>query len=730
MHSSRKIITFIILYLIFNLSVLSQAEKYYKIKVLSAEKTTIDKLSKIGVSFDGVSLDKNSNSIDLYVNEYELKEIDQNNIKYNMLIEDAAKWSEARLINDMKTFNKTTDDLPKGFQYGTMGGYPKLDEYIRMIDTMRLMYPDLVTAKESIGKTFEGRDIYLVRISNYNKPDTTRKRLLYTGLHHAREGMSLTMNLYYMFYLLERYRKDSLITYLLNNRELYFVPMVNPDGYFYNQTTNPNGGGYWRKNRVEINGFKYGVDLNRNYGYMWGYDNNGSSPEKSAETFRGNSAFSENETQAIRDLCKKNNFVFGLNFHTYGGLIVVPWGYSDSETSDKAQYRFYYGIMQKYNNYTAGTGTETVGYTTNGDSDDWMYGEQKEKNKILALTIEMGTNSDDFWAPKSRILPIAQMNLEPALLLTKAAGPFLSLKVVSRDSLTDLTDTAKIKIVVQNIGMFRADNIKITFKSNGDSVISDKKIISIVPLENLAVSDTLTFKVIWNTIPQYSSKATYTIAAEYDGCPVSQTFNIMYRTTPAIFTSFELKKGIKTIQLSWITSAEKSNKKFYIERKDVYSLYTTLDSVNGSITSNTINTYTYTDTIRKSAQYTYRLRTVDSLGYGFYSPERTISISVGVKDYSELKSYALNQNYPNPFNPSTVINYYVGAQYSGASNEMPVSLEIYDVLGRHIATLVNEKQQPGSYNVTFDGSQFAGGVYYYVLRAGGNVFTKKMILVK
>jgi murein tripeptide amidase MpaA len=97
--------------------------------------------------------------------------------------------------------------------------------------------------------------------------------------------------MYYMWYLLENYGTDPEATYLVDNREMYFVPCFNPDGYEYNRQTDPNGGGMWRKNRRN-NGGSYGVDLNRNFGYMWGYDDLGSSPIPSSETYRGPSAFS------------------------------------------------------------------------------------------------------------------------------------------------------------------------------------------------------------------------------------------------------------------------------------------------------------------------------------------------------------------------------------------------------------------------------------------------------
>ena len=83
-----------------------------------------------------------------------------------------------------------------------------------------------------------------------------KPQVLYTSIHHAREPMSLSQLIFYMWYLLENYDSDPEVQYILNNTELYFIPVVNPDGYLYNEFTNPTGGGLWRKNRKNSNGVR------------------------------------------------------------------------------------------------------------------------------------------------------------------------------------------------------------------------------------------------------------------------------------------------------------------------------------------------------------------------------------------------------------------------------------------------------------------------------------------
>src|SRR5690606_9786063 len=119
------------------------------------------------------------------------------------------------------------------------------------------------------------------------------------------------------------------VRYLVDNTEMYFIPCINPDGYIYNETTDPFGGGLWRKNRWKgDDGMVYGVDLNRNYGYEWGADNSGSSPQPNGQTFRGTGPFSEPETQAVKFFCDSHQFRIALNYHTYGNLLIHPWGYN------------------------------------------------------------------------------------------------------------------------------------------------------------------------------------------------------------------------------------------------------------------------------------------------------------------------------------------------------------------------------------------------------------------
>ena len=322
--------------------------------------------------------------------------------------------------------NAPTYPVPAHFHHGSMGGFYTYSELIDILDSMALLYPNLITAKAPIDVTqsIEGNDINYLKISDNPNVDETEPEVLYTALHHAREPESLTQLIYYMWYLLENYSTDPELQALVDNTEMYFVPCLNPDGYMYNQMTDPGGGGMWRKNRRDNLDGGYGVDLNRNYSYNWGFDDDGSSPFTFDETYRGTSAFSEPETQALRNFINTRQFRFALNYHTHGNHMVIPWGYQTQLTPDATSFDFYGHAITKYNNYVVGTGMMTIGYVTNGGSDDWMYGEQISKPKIFSMTPEVGDPVDGFWPDPSRINFLSESNVFANLTMAKLAGRY------------------------------------------------------------------------------------------------------------------------------------------------------------------------------------------------------------------------------------------------------------------------------------------------------------------
>ena len=320
---------------------------------------------------------------------------------------------------DMETSHRYAD---KGNNFGV---YHTYSESAAFLDSLRLLYPQVVSAKFSLGQSGEGREIFAIRVSDNPDVDEDEPEMLLDCLHHAREVMASEFGIMFAEYLAQNYGTDPEITWLLDNRELYIVPIVNPDGFVYNETTDPNGGGMWRKTRRDNGNGTFGVDPNRNYPYMWAYDNVGSSSDPGSETYRGPYAGSEPEVQAMMNFINAHGFVTGNSVHTYSNLTLYPWGYTSDPTPDDAIFDRMAAEMTRYNDYTSGQPGQIL-YDVNGGSFDWYYGGTTNHQKIFAFSNEIGGESDGFWPAEDRRRPLFEENIWPNIYLLRAAGPFVT----------------------------------------------------------------------------------------------------------------------------------------------------------------------------------------------------------------------------------------------------------------------------------------------------------------
>lgn len=391
---------------------LAQQNTYSRAKVLLNEQSAFA-LQRIGLDLTHGQYAAGR----FYINDFsqeEIRKIRAVGYEVEVLIEDVQAFyisqnhertvNEVDCINEVGASNTPVYETPLNYENGSMSGFFTHEEMLEELDSMHAKYPDLITARMPIeGQgSYEGRPIYWLRLSDAAAIDEDEPEVLYTALHHAREPGSLSQMIFYLWYLLENYETDEQVQFLVNNTEMYFIPCINPDGYIYNETTNPEGGGLWRKNRRANADGSFGVDLNRNYGFEWGFDDNGSSPNPESQTYHGTAGFSEPETQAVSAFCNAHEFQLALNYHTFGNLLIYPWGYLDTPTEDGATFELIAEALTIENNYLAGTGTETVGYVSNGVSDDWMYGETQSKPFIYSFTPEVGNGG--FWPVESQIV--------------------------------------------------------------------------------------------------------------------------------------------------------------------------------------------------------------------------------------------------------------------------------------------------------------------------------------
>lgn len=297
------------------------------------------------------------------------------------------------------------------------------DQIMAEWDAMLASYPWLMT-KKAIGSTREGRTIYAYRMFRPEASDVLNppKSILILGDTHAREWMSPSVVLHLGKKLIvELAGTDSPFTdRLVDKVGVWFVPVYNVDGYIYSWTT---GNRLWRKNRRNNGGNVYGVDLNRNYEKGWG--GAGSSGTPSSDTYRGPSAASEPETQAIRAFTfSLPNLIGMIDYHSYAGDILFPWSYTTTPPPPTALAMFTSVgnavrdaiIAFSGSTYVVGQGSTTL-YVASGTSKDWYF----DQFLCPSYTIEViGTSFDP---PTSTITPTQDDNWVGFRAFIEAVAP-------------------------------------------------------------------------------------------------------------------------------------------------------------------------------------------------------------------------------------------------------------------------------------------------------------------
>ncbi len=282
------------------------------------------------------------------------------------------------------------------------------------LNELAARYPGLASVV-SVGTTLEGRTIWGVRITN--SATTNKPGVVYFGAEHAREWITTMIPPYVARHLLENYGTDPVITDLVDHVEFYLIPVFNVDGYVYSRTTNR----MWRKNRRNNGDGTFGVDINRNWGEGWGGP--GSSATRSSETYRGTAAFSEPETTALRDFFIAHpNVRAQLDIHSYSQLILWPYGYTPTLSSDESYYQNVGGAMQNmiydvHGTYFSIGPVYTAIYPASGVSVDWTYAQRN----ILSMSFECrDTGFYNFLLPPEQIIPSGEELLPAILHLTDA----------------------------------------------------------------------------------------------------------------------------------------------------------------------------------------------------------------------------------------------------------------------------------------------------------------------
>ena len=333
--------------------------------------------------------------------------------------------------------------------------YHSYEEMTAYLESVARNMPDIAVLY-SIGKTFEGRDVWALKISdNPSEYEPDEPEVLYIGMHHAREWISHEIPLYFIDYVVKNYNKDPRTTFVVNNRQMWIIPMLNPDGYVYDGNGDYSNRGNWRKNREPNWDGSYGTDLNRNYGWHWGevgyqgyanprredyigpydtkdddgdfrlnedpmdgIDNDGDG--KIDEDTRG--GFSTAETRIIRDLVSEHDFQISMAYHSYAETIYWGYMYTRQLPPDEQLYKHIAEGIHRFNGYEYRNYTEDDrnrrGPLVDGDLNDYLYG----AHGILSFCIEVGSEATGgFYPPEDMIIDLCELNLIQNLYVAEIA---------------------------------------------------------------------------------------------------------------------------------------------------------------------------------------------------------------------------------------------------------------------------------------------------------------------
>jgi carboxypeptidase T len=266
---------------------------------------------------------------------------------------------------------------------GFPAGYHTVDQVYADMKAMAAAHPTYVQLVE-FGKSLETtqgrakRPMVALRITSKRNAGLPSVRL--GGGVHARELPPVELMTRFAHTLVDGYGRNATITKLVDTKDIWIVPLQNPDG----RAKVEGGASMWRKNARRDAYAPEGVDCNRNADEHFSQGD----ADAWADDFRGPSAFSEPETQALRDLAAKHPFDVALDMHCFGGMVMWPPGYDRSYTADEAEFRRIGTAIGQAVGYRSGTIARTI-YQAYGDNTTWEY----THHRTLAFAVELDSGS-------------------------------------------------------------------------------------------------------------------------------------------------------------------------------------------------------------------------------------------------------------------------------------------------------------------------------------------------
>lgn len=366
------------------------------------------------------------------VNEFTSEEFDIASFKpgiYLDLVVSESQYKEIEARGFDLEITQTESQLRENMIAGRdLDGYRTYDDVLTELQQIELDYPDickLYDIGESRGKLYSDagnsnyndyyHEVWALKVSDNVETEEDEPCVYYMGAHHAREPISTEVSMAVLNHILDNYGVDPTITDNVNNTQIWFIPIVNPNGH---KIVTDEDDLWWRKNirDNDENGFitpsswydyPDGVDPNRNYGFEWGFV--GASGNINSQTYHGPYAFSEPEVIAMKELMDSHHFVTGFTYHSYGELVLFPFGYNNGVIAPDhdalEELAIAVATPMGYNPQEA-----WELYPCMGTTDDYSYG----MHGTFSFTVELAT---EFIPPAAQVLSICNENIQPAMVL-------------------------------------------------------------------------------------------------------------------------------------------------------------------------------------------------------------------------------------------------------------------------------------------------------------------------
>ncbi len=303
--------------------------------------------------------------------------------KYEIENEDSQIVLEVETIDEIqsgdieKTVGAPSEDTVLEEGYPFPEEYPTVQQLNDWYDDIVDEYPE-ITKNINIGESYEGRDMWVIKVSDDVEEEQDEPSIFIHGNLHTREWSTNQASAYFLWRLVEDYGSNDTITWLVDNRQIYVAPMTNPDGYIYDGEGDLSQAQGWRKNRNDSTPTEYvGVDLNRNWATDW--ENGDDNPWE--DTYRGEAPFSEYETRNLRDFILEKEIDSYQDMHSHAGTLLIPWCYTSDPSPHDDWYRDMAEDMTSMTSllgddsqqYSYGQPSEEIGYSASGGSIDWVY---------------------------------------------------------------------------------------------------------------------------------------------------------------------------------------------------------------------------------------------------------------------------------------------------------------------------------------------------------------------